>query len=295
VKKHVGLCAAGFLFVALLCAAQEPKVDFLEGEPSVKMGSGWTALSIGDAVSPDAVIRLGKGSMVELSIPGATLMLTRPGAYRISDLLSARRTLASVGAGKALSASLSRLLSGSGGQESGSGVRSERASPDEPDWMGESAAASLEEGKSLIAAGRYQEALRKLADAVDGATEKERSEIAFAMASAYSASGNTREAIRLAAAIPTDGTEAWAADFVLLQARLLVDSFAFAPAVQLLKDKGGGLRDDPQRAAAYHFLMGLGYRGMGDLGAARESLSLVVGLAGDSDLGKAAAKLLESP
>jgi hypothetical protein len=46
------------------------------------------------------------------------------------------------------------------------------------------------------------------------------------------------------------------------------------------------------RAPLYYFLLGIGYRGIGDVPSEKASFSKVVAISADSDLGKSAAQLL---
>jgi hypothetical protein len=97
------------------------------------------------------------------------------------------------------------------------------------------------------------------------------------------------------AGLEPKGSEEWAPEFVLLKARLLVDSNAFAQEIAWLRQQGNDLSEDAQRASAYYFLLAVGYRGIGDGSNERESLSRVVEMSADTDLGKAAARLLLMP
>ncbi|MGA2641618.1 MAG: hypothetical protein ABSG21_12035 [Spirochaetia bacterium] len=106
--------------------------------------------------------------------------------------------------------------------------------------------------------------------------------------------GNTPDAVKaLSAAKPTSGAS-WAGDYILLQAKLSIDTFAFPQAVQWLNQPENDLSGDAQRAPLYYFLLGLGYEGLNVEPDAKKSLQKVVSLAGDSDLGKSAAGLLQN-
>jgi hypothetical protein len=119
-------------------------------------------------------------------------------------------------------------------------------------------------------------------------------EVHYYLAYAYSLNGNIPNAVRqLAGARPGSGAS-WASDYILLQAKLYLDTFAFAQAIQWLSQAGNNLSGDAQRAPLYYFLLGLGYRGVGDSTNATQSFSKVIFLAGESDLGKSAAALLKN-
>jgi hypothetical protein len=92
---------------------------------------------------------------------------------------------------------------------------------------------------------------------------------------------------------PTGG-ESWAADFVLLQAKLQVDTNAFGPAVEWLTQKGASLAQDAQRGQIYYFLLALGYRVLRDTQKEQKALAMVISIEPHSELGRAAAELAAS-
>jgi hypothetical protein len=153
----------------------------------------------------------------------------------------------------------------------------------------------LAAGRDLLASGKLEEATDELMAALGTASEMEAPEVRYYLACARSLSGDTRGALKLvqdlaAPSGPAAGSP-WADDFVIFKAKLLADTNAFSDELAWLRPHGARLSRDPERAPVYWFLLGLGYRGIGDVTRERQSLSRVVSLAGDSDLGKAAARL----
>jgi hypothetical protein len=80
----------------------------------------------------------------------------------------------------------------------------------------------------------------------------------------------------------------------LLQAKLSLDTFAFAQAINWLTQPGNDLSDDAERVSLYYFLLGMGYQGIGDTTNQKRSFSKVMAISGESDLGKAAAQLQQN-
>jgi tetratricopeptide (TPR) repeat protein len=290
---------AAFCLAVPMVAQAAPglSVAYLEGQASVKSGTTWTAISIGAAIPTDASVRLDAGAYVLLKTPGADIILTQKGTYSIRSLLTMQQSLRTAGAGKALSSSLSYILGGGvKNQSSALGARgADKAKSDDSEWAESSAGVFLDSGKTYLQSGQYDKAVEQLLQALDAATDDEEPEIRYYLASAYSLKGDTREALKQAGQLQPGGGSSWSADFVILKAKLLADTNGFAEEVQWLKGNGSDLSQDAQRAPVYFFLLGLGYRGIGDLENEKSSLGKVVAMAKDSDLGSAASQLLQNP
>ncbi|HVO39986.1 MAG TPA: hypothetical protein VMV03_13230 [Spirochaetia bacterium] len=153
----------------------------------------------------------------------------------------------------------------------------------------------LAAGRDLIASGDLDKATDELTAALGTASEAESPEVRYYLACARSLSGDTHGALKLVRSLPAPtGPSAgspWADDFVIFKAKLLADANAFSDELAWLRPHGARLSRDPERAPVYWFLLALGYRGVGDVKREQQSLSKVVSLAGESDLGKAAARL----
>ena len=289
----VCLCVAG-----QLAGAQDLSVAYLDGTAGSRSGSAWNPLSIGDAVPMEATIRIDPGGCAQLKGAGIDVILTRPGIYSVKEIVARHKTVSTRGIGTAIAASLRALASGrSALQSTASGARAGNAGEAEEDdlWVESSAGSFLAAGKADVKAGRYDDALKELRQAELSASSEEIPEIRFYLASTYSLKGDLGLAWKLAEGLtPVPGTE-WAGDLVLLKARLLLDTSAFAEAAALLVREGSWLAQDSSRAPLYHFLLGVGYRGAGAMESSRQALSRVVAISPDSDLGIAAADLLKTP
>jgi tetratricopeptide (TPR) repeat protein len=289
----VCLCVAG-----QLAEAQGLSVAYLDGAAGIRSGSTWNPLSVGDTVPIDATIRLEPAGYVQLRGAGIDIILTRPGIYSVKEIVERRKTVSTRGIGAAIVASLRALASGSSApQNTASGARAGNAGDAEEDelWVESSAGAFLAAGKTDVKAGRYDDALKELRQAEASASSEEIPEIRFYLASTYSLKGDLGPAWKLAERLaPVPGTD-WAGDLVLLKARLLIDTSAYAEAAALLVREGGWLAQDSSRAPLYQFLLGVGYRGAGAVQSSRQALSRVVAISPDSDLGIAAADLLKIP
>jgi Flp pilus assembly protein TadD len=276
--------------------AQSLRVSYVEGEVAMRSGSSWVGLATGDSVATDASVRLGTAALAELTMAGSTLVLSQPGTYSIRDLLASRTSVSSPGVVKVISGSLSRLFRApQSNQTVVLGARgAEESSQGDLQWMESGASGYLQAGQNLIASGEYERAIAQLRQALDAASDEELPEVRYTLAFAYDLSGDTLNALKQVEGIEPAPSDAWAKDFILLEAKLLVDSFAFPQAVELLTAKGAGLSTDAGLAPNYFFLLGLAYRGAGDAANAKRSLSQVLTLAKDSDLAGSANQLLQS-
>ena len=293
------LCVGMLLSVLGVCSAcaQEVSVSYLDGEAQVQSGGSWAALSIGDRISTQATIQLSAGAYVELKRADLKIILSQKGTYLLRDLVATAHAMDSAGVWKTLSTTLSILLVGPARNQSrGFGARgANEGKGEDSEWVTSSAQVFLDSGKQYLRSGQHKEAIEEFLLALDAASEKESSLVHYNLAYAYSLSGDTRAALKHAAGIQPGGDDEWAADFIILKAKLLVDSNAFAQEIAWLTQNGNDLSGDAQRAALYNFLLGVGYRGIGDRSNEKANLSRVVAISGESDLGKAAAQLLKNP
>jgi tetratricopeptide (TPR) repeat protein len=263
----------------------------------VKSGSSWEALSIGDRLSAQATIRLGEGDYVELKGTGSKVVLSQKGTYVLKDILASSRALGSAGVGKALVSSLTHLASGPAhNQSTAAGMRGANESKSEDsDWVSSSAQVFLDAGEQYLQSGQYDQAIEQFDQARDAATDKETPQVQYYLAYANCLRGDTREALKQAADLQPSSGEEWASDFIILKAKLLLDSSAFAQEIAWLTQSGNDLSGDAQRSAIYNFLLAVGYRGVGDTSNEKASLSKVVAMSEGSDLAKAATELLQNP
>ena len=286
------------LFVSLVAGtplcAQNLAVAYLQGEARLKTGSGSHQLSIGDEVPREGTLQVSDGGYLELTDHGLTITLSQAGSYSVQALLSASQRMGNTGAGRALSGMLSALVNGPlRVQSTAMGARGANESKaDQSGWVTSDTQVYLESGREFIKLGEYAKAIEELRRALEVATDQELLEVRYYLAFAYSLSGDTRSAFTQLSRVGLPGGEPWAPDYVLLRAKLLVDTFAFKEEISWLTEQRGGLPQDAQRAPTYSFLLALGYQGIGDTAHERESLAQVMHMAADSDIGKVAAKML---
>jgi hypothetical protein len=305
-KTRICALLFAFLFSALAMAAPNAspsfKVSYLDGSAFSGAAAGssasWKALKLGDVVSPEAFLKLEAGASVELSRTDSRLYLSQKGVYRIGDLLAAKAKIGPKGVGGVLSAKMSKLVADSTpSRGTVAGVRGAEAGKDSGDveWAGSGAWEAVLRAKDSIERGKYQDAIGALVAARDQASADELSELQYYLAYAYSLSDDPRMAAASLALVEARPDATWSGDYILLQAKLYVDSFAYAQAIAWLTQGGHDLSGDPVLGGLYCFLLGEAYRGSGDSARERQSFQKVVSMGADAELGKAAAELLENP
>jgi tetratricopeptide (TPR) repeat protein len=296
------LLPAVLVAVSCLIAAASPvsaqpiSVTFVEGRVQLRSPTGWTEVAIGDVLPENGVVRLEKNSSVEFGDTANRLVLTHAGSYALHDLVSASRRLESNGVGAALSGTLKNLVSGRVSQQSAvMGVRGANESKSEQmDWVTSDAQVFVDSGKEYLKAGAYDEAVKQFEQAKDSASSTELPYILYCLASAHSLKGDTRLASSMIEGLTISGGEEWAPDFVLLKAKLDLESNAFQEEIAWLSGWKDSLSRDSRRAQVYYFLLALGYQGIGDESNVRVNLSTAVSLEAESAVGQAAKRLLES-
>ncbi len=322
------LCASAAVPALAQSAAPAATVTYVDGQAAVHRAAGWVDLSVGDGLASDARLRLFKEAYVELDASGARIVLSRPGGYALSALLSTNTALNAARVGASLSTALARMVKGSVVKQSAvMGVLGKRmpargeepapaaaappfAAAERPVAPAESPAEpsspirndtqeKLEMGKLLIAAGEYTLAIDSLMDALGSASasgsasDDKTPEIRYYLACARSLSGDTHGALKLIEDLEAPKVAGWTLDYAIFKAKMLAESNAFSEEIAWLSPFGPALSKDPDRAAMYYFLLGVGYRGTGNAKLAWQNLSTVVSLSGKSEIGAAAEKLLK--
>ncbi len=296
-RSFTCVCLMAVLFTALAMAVPSLSVSYIDGSASLGSGSSWKALGLGDPVPTDTTIRLDAGSSVDLKGMGADFHLSQKGSYAIRDLLAARQRLGVPAVGSALAAKLKSLLSPQiANQSAVAGVRGADQSTDsDSEWVETSVQDSLQQAKGFIQSGNFADALDKLNQSLDEATTTELQELHFYLAYAYSLQGDISNTAREIVEVRSGTGSSWSDDFILLKAKLDIDSFAFAQAIQGLNQPGNDLSSDARRGSLYFFLLGLAHRGAGNGEKEKEAFQRIVSMDKGSELGKAAAQMLREP
>jgi len=284
-----------FLLAALGAAAQDMRVDYTEGLVELASGGSWKELAPGDRLPANARIRLAKDAFVELVQGSTRIAVSQPGVYLAADLVASSKKVASWQLGKVVSAKVKGTVAGGARGEgtAAMGTRGGQAGASATvEWVEASGSEeALSEGRSLLEAGRLDEALTVLQDALKEAYPGEEGVFFYYIASAYSGQQRTSLALRTLERARIEPQEPLYTDLVLLKGQLLLESLAFADALALFESQLA-LNPDGGFAQALLILSSYSCQGLGRSQGAREALQKAVSLDSSSELGREAARLL---
>jgi hypothetical protein len=283
------------LLAAVGAAAQELRVQYTEGLVETAAGGGWKELAPGDRLAPSARVRVSEDGFLEMSVGATRLSVSRPGTYLVSDLLASSKKVASWQLSQVVGGKLKGAVAGGarGDGTAAMGVRGAASgAPTTIEWVEASGSEeALSEGRSLLEAGRYEEALQVLQESAKQAYAGEEGTFCYYIAAAYSGQQRTALALRTLDRAPLEPQEPMYTDLVLLKGQLLLESLAFEDAWRLFDAE---LRRNPEGRFAQALLILSSYslRGMGRAEEARGALEQAVRLDDASELGREAAGLL---
>jgi len=285
------------LIVSSFVYAQELTLDYLEGYLDLQEGSDWVELYIGDSVSRNATVRLDQDSLAELSGMNMSFTLTRPGVYRVGDLLASRQTMDNTGLGNLVSGKVATMFSERAtGPDTVGGVRAaEVETGPSIDWMTSEAADMISQAKDMITDGDYADAMDMLEEAYDfAADEYEEEEIFFYRGYIHTMNGKPGKALSEFSKIYPDPDQPYYDKLFLLKGKLLIDSFAFGEAVDWFDEYDPGYSSDKDVATrqSIYLLHGLAAREAGESGTAKTMLRKAIDLDPGSDTAGVASSLL---
>jgi tetratricopeptide (TPR) repeat protein len=298
--KRLTLVMLLALCASLSATAQQLSVQYVEGLVEVQQGAVWREVAAGDAVPASALLRLDDGAVAELAGGGTTLRLTRRGTYELASLARESAQTRSAGIG----AFLTQRARAMGGKKATpdrdapvAGVRAEAKDQGGVQWVGaESADKLISDGIERLAKGDYRAAYATFEEARDAASasgpDAARADFYWGYASYLN--GDLVTALRHLEKQRPDPASSIYNDHALVLAQLLVETFAYSDAADLLKGYigSGAPRGDNLQTA--RLLLGLSEKGLGDTRRAAENLRAAQQMNAGSDAGRAAAKLLET-
>ncbi|MBN1241322.1 MAG: hypothetical protein JXA15_01295 [Spirochaetales bacterium] len=240
-----------FALIGLLATAafaQESMVAFVDGTVTVKSGSGWKEVDIGQIIPANATVKLGAGSLLELTADGGrSLLLSKAGTYELAPLW--RSAPAAKGTAAKLLGVVERMAAGtsSAAPVAVAGVRGDAADTDELLWLedAEDPETLFASGQKAESEGRFTEATVFYAEALRVVNEravidKERACVtAYAAARAHVASGQLGRALASLRAADPVAAGSLRPAYALLTASLLAE-FGDAESARTLLSQGKG-------------------------------------------------------
>jgi tetratricopeptide (TPR) repeat protein len=287
-----------FLIILTLCSfslhAADFEVVYLDGSADLKAGSGWRPLYAGDLVSTGDQVKVYKGSLVELSGTGGSLMLSKEGTYNVASLTEDLERKNDIGLGSMLSSRMSTIFQGSSvkNRSTVAGVRGDVMDGDDAmTWMESGNQALIEEGVELLEEGEVDTAMQVFLDAYFSAMDEiESAAAAFYLAGIEDMQGNIAEAVDYIAGEELTLDHELYPDFVILKGKLLVDTLRYEDALELFETWDGRFagKDQQQTVGLLHALT---LASLNRNSEARSVLNETVAIDSTSETGKAAEKL----
>ena len=286
-----------FLFLSHTAFAEDFFVAYAEGEITVREGNSWGEVHIGDTLTLEDTIRLGKASVAELSSSRDLITLTREGTYSLEKMVKEADQRKKVRFGALLTGKLETALKGTKHKEQSAvgGVRGSEAVEDEGmSWMTSDTTALIGTGKEELAKGDVDAALSLFQEAYDYALDdQEMGMAAFYLAGCYDLKGEKDKALSLLEDVKLKPDSALYTDFHVLKGKLLVETFAYAEAETFLA-RFQFSQADEEASQLLYLLLGLSCLGQEKNSPARDYFTKAKNIDPSSDTGKAAAELMQS-
>jgi len=228
------VAVAVLLAMAVNISAQEFVLDYLEGDMEVNQDGSWVEAMIGDTIQGNTQLKVYEETIAEFSNDNTRLTISNPGVYSLKDILGQKKQISSLGFGTIIQNTYKYVA---GKQKSTSsavmGVRGAKAD-DSSDvaWMDEEDE-QLSEGKDLIKARKFKQAVSVLEEGFSNADPDAEQEYLFYLGYAYAMLGENGKALKYLSGIKTDGSEDYFGDYVLVKGQLLLDSLSYKKALAL--------------------------------------------------------------
>ena len=266
-----------FLLGVAGLTAQSLTVDYVEGSASVQQGGSWIPLTIGQSVPRTSSVKVASGAVLVLKDRGTQITLASRGSYSLREVLSMTGARASPQISSTVGASLVALLERTASRQSTvMGIRG----------VGESQLAGharedVRHAESSMKNHAFRRAALLFSHAIESVAESERPYLRYLRCFALYDAGEIGDALGESRLIPSTTSAPWWPDFVVLKARIDLSRYAASREVRWLQDNrqvGVGRGPLP---AIYWMMLGIGYRGLGSVGAAVQCFRL----AGSADRG----------
>jgi len=290
-KKNIFIIILLFVII-MWSSADNLTLVYAEGEVFQYDGGSWYEIYIGDPIDNSSTIKIGSDSMVEIDSDGNTLLLNKPGTYKLGDLISKRTTISSWGNNPVFKKFLSGDNKRSGVQTAVMGVRGSATETDDVEWLSEDSMI-IDEAITMIGEGDFNSAINLLNDEIEVAFDEELSEYNYYLGYSYYMMGASGQALSHLDKVESDYDTEYYPDFVVLKGSLLLESLAYNDALDLFNEF---LRNDDfsPTAQAVNYLSATALKGLGNTSEAVKKLRITVKMNPDSDIGKSANTLLEN-
>ncbi len=279
------------ILVAVSLSAEEFTIAYSEGDVFISEGNEWYELFIGDSIDSSSTLKIGSQSMVEIDTNGNTLLLNKPGTYKVGELISRSTKVSAWGNNPVFKKFLSGDNTRSSVQTAVMGVRGAATETEDVEWLSEESMI-IDEAVAMIDDGDFEDAISLLSEEMDYAFEEELSSYNYYIGYSYYMLGSAGRALSYLNKVESDYDTDYYPDYVVLKGSLLLDSMAYTDALSIFKEY---LRNDDfsATAQAINYLSATALKGLGRDNDAVEKLQLTVKMNPSSDIGRSADQLLK--
>ncbi len=281
------------LFSILIWSTAE---DFLlvysEGEVFESENGSWYEVYIGDMLSNSSTLKIGPDSMVEIDANGSTLLLNKPGTYKLGELISQSSKVSAWGNNPVFKKFLSGDNAKSSVQTAVMGVRGSATETDDIEWLSEDSMI-IDEAIALIEDGSFNDAIDFLSEEMDFAFDEDLSDYNYYIGYSYYMLGASGRALSHLKKVESDYDTEYYPNYVVLKGSLLLESLAYNDALDLFKEF---LRNDDfsGTAQAVNYLSATALKGLGKDKDAQKKLEITVKMNPTSEIGRSADSLLKN-
>ena len=290
-KKNLVIIMLMALMVFSL-AAEDLMLVYTEGDVSLKENSAWYEVFIGDMIDGSSIIKIGPNSLVEIDVDGNTLLLNKPGTYKLGELISQRGKVSAWGNNPVFKKFLSGDNSRYNVQTAVMGVRGSATETDDVEWLSEDSMI-IDEAIVMIDDGDFNGAIDFLSEEMEVAFDEELSGYNYYIGYSYYMLGSSGRALSYLSKVESDYDTEYYPDFVVLKGSLLLESLAYEDALDLFNEF---LRNDDfsGTAQAVNYLAATALKGLGRDKDAAKKLEITVKMNPSSEIGRSADALLKN-
>ncbi|MDA3941397.1 MAG: hypothetical protein PF693_19170 [Spirochaetia bacterium] len=290
-KKNIFVIILMFSII-FWSTAEDFLLVYSEGDVSENENGTWYELFIGDMLSDSSTLKIGPNSMVEIDANGNTLLLNKPGTYKIGELLSQKGKVSAWGNNPVFKKFLSGDNARSGIQTAVMGVRGSATETDDIEWLSEDSMI-IDEAIVMIEDGNFNDAVNFLTEEMDFAFDEDLSVYNYYLGYSYYMLGASGRALSFLDKVESDYDTEYYPDFVVLKGSLLLESLAFNDALDLFNEF---LRNDDfsGTAQAVNYLSATALKGLGKDRDAKKKLEITVKMNPSSEIGRSADSLLKN-
>ncbi|MBI9102337.1 MAG: tetratricopeptide repeat protein [Spirochaetales bacterium] len=297
-KKSIVLTLLICITFLVPLAAEDLTVDYIDGYLDLLDNGDWIELYPGDIVSSSDTIRLDEDSFADLSGRNKNLSLTQEGVYKVSNLLAGQAETSNMGLGSVVSGKLAIMLNNQQveTQSTVGGVRAAEAEgAPQLDWMESETIELIEEGKSYLEDGDYDEALSIFEEAWDlSMDDQEEGQALYYLGFTNAVAGKTGQALKYLMMVEPDPYMENYHNHFLLTGNLLLNTFAYDTADEWLSDYDAesAAYEAPETEQMIYLIWGMSLKMSGDNVGAEKMFNEVLSIDMESETaGKAWAAL----